>query len=95
MSRKALPVFVQRRIYRRRRMADAVRMLPVLGAILIAIPMFWQDAAQETRTTVVMVYVFLVWVGLAGLAAVLARSLGPEKTDDTDPSEAEKTDGAG
>lgn len=76
-------VFVQRRTYRRRRMADAARLLPVLGGALILIPLLWTGNADEPASTAsVMLYLFLVWIGLAGLAAAISRHLQVAGGDD-------------
>ena len=76
MRRKPGPVFLERRTYRRRRMADAARLLPVLGMILFGVPLLWGgDPEHMTRTTRVMLYLFLVWAGLAGLAALISHKL--------------------
>ena len=76
MSRKPKPVFVQKRTYRQRRLADAARLLPILGAGLILLPLLWQgDAESPARTVTVMFFLFLVWIGLAILAAVISRHL--------------------
>lgn len=85
MTAKKTPVFVQRRTYRRRRVADGARLLPVFGGILFLIPLLWggepagPDAAPDGgRTAWVMTYLFLVWFGLAVLSGVLARFLVAE-----------------
>ncbi|SLN51766.1 hypothetical protein ROA7450_02608 [Roseovarius albus] len=79
MSGKKTAVFVDRRGYRRRRMTDAARLLPILGAGLICIPLLWKrPEGTEISTSSVMIYLFLVWGGLALLAAVISRYLAPE-----------------
>ena len=88
MSGKPTPIFVQRRTYRRRRLADAARLLPVLGAVLVMIPLLWQGdgrpdgglqaASDGGRTAWVMTYFFFVWLGLAVLSGVLSRYLSAE-----------------
>ena len=85
MSRKQTPVFVQRRTYRRRRVADGARLLPVFGGILFLIPLLWhgteapsvgpEPVSDGSRTAWVMTYLFVVWFGLAVLSGVLARFL--------------------
>lgn len=75
MTRRT-PVFLERRSYRRRRMGDAAMLLPVLGAVLLVIPLLWQSEAGGARTTDVMLYIFGVWVLLAGLARFVSRDLG-------------------
>ena len=88
MSAKRGPVFVQRRTYRRRRIADAARLLPLLGAILFIVPLLWNGGAGDTaRTAHVLLYLFVVWVVLVGLAAILSRHLEPDKDQDTTPED--------
>jgi predicted phage tail protein len=79
MNGRKPAVFVQQRTYRRRRMADAARLLPIVGGILFMIPLLWIDAGSGTRTAAVMVYLFVVWAGLAMIAGVLSRRLGPDR----------------
>jgi hypothetical protein len=83
-------IFLERRSYRMRRLADAVRLLPVLGLGLFLLPMFWQPEVSGTarQTTWDGVYVFVVWSGLILLAAVLSRRLLPlaAPTAEPDPS---------
>ncbi|MEM9844350.1 MAG: hypothetical protein AAF965_06090 [Pseudomonadota bacterium] len=89
MSTERAPLFVDRRAYYRRRMADAARLMPVLGIGLFMFPLFWiapgtgvtegAAAAQSpVRTVTVMVYLFLVWIGLAVASGVISRRLHPE-----------------
>ncbi|WP_306154193.1 hypothetical protein [Roseovarius sp. MMSF_3281] len=72
-----IPVFVERKTYRRRRMADAARMLPMLGAMLFCLPLLWA-IDEEPRTALTMFYLFLVWVGLCVVSAVISAHLPTE-----------------
>ena len=94
MSGKYSPVFVQRGTYRRRRVADGARLLPVLGLILILIPLLWQigiepgdEITATGRTAWVMTYLFLIWLGLAMLAGVLSWFLPDKETTAEDDGE--------
>lgn len=70
------PLFVARSTYRRRRLADAARMLPVLGMVLMVLPMLWAPATDGTRSTAIDgLYLFAIWGGLIGAAALLAPRL--------------------
>lgn len=83
MSGRAESGFVNRRAYRKRRAADAARLLPVLGAALIALPLLWRgDGADAGSTAAAMLYLFLVWAGLAALAAILSRWLSDDEGED-------------
>lgn len=41
MKRPARPLFLERSLYRRRRVLDAVGFLPVLGVFMMILPAFW------------------------------------------------------
>ena len=85
-------MFVGRSTYRRRRMADAAALLPVLGALLMIMPLLWTNSAGDglsgARTSGVMIYLFGVWGCLGLLSAVVSRHLRP------DPSERGASDDA-
>jgi len=66
-------VFLQKASYRQRRVRDAAKLVPALGAVLLIIPLAWQsDAADETSNASALVYIFGVWVVLIVLTAVLS-----------------------
>jgi hypothetical protein len=75
-------VFLERRSYRMRRLGDAARLLPVLGLVLFLLPLFWgPDASGQPRFTAWDgLYLFVIWGGLIGLAAILSRRLAPRGT---------------
>ncbi len=66
-------LFLERRSYRRRRMMDAVRILPLLCALLwLIVPIMWPNGAQEgnqTDLSTALWYLFVTWV-LAILATL-------------------------
>lgn len=72
-------VFFERRTYRRRRIIDATRLLPVLGVVLFLIPLLWQGE-DGARTTDVMLYIFAIWALLAGLSGLVSRDLGHDRS---------------
>ena len=83
--------FLQKRSYRRRRVADAARMLPIAGAVLLLIPLLLPQAGTEAeaaagaaRTSSVGLYVFAVWVGLAVTAFALSFGLSEADGDGVD-----------
>ena len=60
------PVFLERQSYRRRRLMDAARLLPVLGALLFAVPLLWTGAdsagsGDPTPTSRAILYIFTAW----------------------------------
>ncbi len=65
------PLFLARRGYRYRRLTDAARILPVLGAFLFLLPLLW--GGGMTRSGVI--YLFAVWIFLIILSAIVARLL--------------------
>ncbi|MBW6505675.1 MAG: hypothetical protein K0B00_02865 [Rhodobacteraceae bacterium] len=72
------PLFLARRSYRRRRMMDAVRLLPAFGAVLLMLPLLWQPAdTPEPDTAHGLVYLFAVWLVLIVAALSLSRGLAP------------------
>lgn len=81
-------LFLERANYRQRRLGDAARCLPVLGAVLWLIPLLWQKDGAEAQTNAgTLTYIFAVWVLLIGLAAILARVLQDTDTAPSDPSD--------
>ncbi|MEL7025964.1 MAG: hypothetical protein AAGO57_01875 [Pseudomonadota bacterium] len=90
MSREPQRIFLERRSYRRRRLVDAGRLMPVFGLVLFFLPLLW---AGNGSTSGGFVYLFIAWGLLIAIMAVLARSLsgavsGDWRKDDHD------TDGA-
>ncbi|KNG95007.1 hypothetical protein [Pseudaestuariivita atlantica] len=87
MSANREPIYLQRRTYRLRRIVDACRVLPFLGAILWLIPLLWpQGEAAAPGTSRAITYMFAVWLGLIGIGALLAWRAPDEIADVTDPA---------
>ena len=71
-------VFLERRTYRKNRLQDAARLLPVLGMILFFGPVFIiEDTNGEAGAGMGawLVYCFVVWVGLIAVTALVNRVL--------------------
>lgn len=84
MPARSTPLFLARRSYRRRRVMDAARLLPVVGGFLVALPILWRPAETPGGETAQgVVYLFTVWALLILAAAVLARRLSPALEDET------------
>ncbi|QFT96462.1 hypothetical protein FIU85_04035 [Roseovarius sp. THAF8] len=81
MSRDGGPIFLARRAYFQRRMMDAARLLPVLGAGMFVLPLLWKSG-EGARTVAVMFYIFLCWVLLIGLGWIVSRRLSPADAPD-------------
>ena len=80
MSGAREPLFLARQTYRRRRVADAARLLPLLGVLLFMLPLLGAagagDGGAETgATSVGGIYVFAVWAGLILAAGLLSVPL--------------------
>lgn len=74
------PVFLERRSYRRRRLTDAARFLPVLGIFLFLIPLLWKSGGDGARqTSRAIIYIFGVWGGLIVAAACIAVIIGLQR----------------
>lgn len=69
------PVFLGRASYRQRRLRDAARMLPVLGIVLLLLPLLWERGDEGARNSQALVFVFSVWMLLIVLSFVLSRLL--------------------
>lgn len=95
MSKAAKALFLERRSYRQRRLMDALRLLPLLGAVLWAVPLLWgqpetasgmakgAEVSGGVPTSRAMLYVFGVWAILAVLALLLSLRLD-RSVDNTD-----------
>ncbi|TYB82498.1 hypothetical protein [Maritimibacter fusiformis] len=67
-------VFLAQSTYRRRRLIDAVRMVPVIGLLFFLLPIL--GSGGETRATSSGgIYLFSVWLVLIVVSAVLTRLL--------------------
>jgi len=75
-ARRGPSLYLARQSYRRRRLIDAARLLPFLGAVLLLLPLLWTpEDTPESATARQALYVFAVWLGLVVAALLLARRL--------------------
>ncbi len=94
MKRPGIPLFLQRRPYRRRRRMDAARLLPVFGLFLLLLPMLWEPVPDMGRRTARdAIYLFAVWAGLIVVARLLASGLMAADRGGVPPASAEDEDG--
>ncbi|WP_338016070.1 hypothetical protein [Meridianimarinicoccus roseus] len=91
MPERDKPLFLARQSYRRRRVIDAARLLPVFGTVLFLVPILWDlagpqavDPAAPPRLAERGLYLFAVWGALVLGAAILARRLKPESAPPAD-----------
>jgi hypothetical protein len=82
------PVFLGRDSYRQRRIRDSARMAPVLGAVLLAMPLLWTRGADGIRNSQALLYIFAVWALLIVVSFMLSRLLRPDQ-DDVDREDAD------
>lgn len=80
---------VERLTFRRRRLIDSMCALPLLGWILWWLPLIWYQAAEPVPASLVLIYIFGIWLGLALVAArlvqLMARSSAPENSLENSP----------
>jgi hypothetical protein len=81
MSRPPAPIFLERRTYRRRRLIDAARLLPIAGLLLFLVPLMWANGPGAS-TARGLIYLFLIWASLILVAAWMARYLARPETED-------------
>ncbi len=82
MRRPRAPMFLERRSYRRRRLGDAARLVPVFGLVLILLPILWTPGATGAARLMAWegVYLFVIWAVLIAVAVVLSRALRGQDT---------------
>ena len=70
------PKFLARSSYRRRRIIDTARLLPVLGLFIFFLPVLWHPGdTPEPDTARGGLYLFAGWFALIVAALFLARAL--------------------
>lgn len=80
MARPAKPpVFLARASYRQRRLRDAARLLPMVAGVLMMLPLLWSRSdGSGLPTSVVLIYLFVLWVVVIALAGLLSRLIDPD-----------------
>ena len=81
-------LFLERRVYQRRRLIDAARLLPIAGLLLFLMPALilgTPGSENASGTTALrLIYFFFVWACLIAICATIARGLvGAESPDDS------------
>lgn len=83
MKRPRAHLFLKRGSYRKRRLRDGARMLPILGAFLFLLPILWSPGETERADTATDgIYLFAVWIGLVVVAALMAPGLADDSAGD-------------
>ncbi len=77
------PQFLDLKSYRRKRMVEVAKLLPILGGLCILLPLpFLFVVPLDGNATALALYFFAVWLFLVLAALVLARVLGPARPGD-------------
>lgn len=76
----AKPLFLERQSYKRRRLTDAAKLLPLLGAALFLVPLLWSragtgDDGEPVATSLAIAYIFGIWAVLIGATVVLGMAM--------------------
>lgn len=81
-KRDRTPMFLARRAYRRRRLIDAARLLPVFAGFLVLVPLLWDDGTGGAPVMAQhAAYLFVIWALFVLIAAALAVALRPADLD--------------
>ncbi|SFR51797.1 hypothetical protein [Litoreibacter janthinus] len=87
-------LFLERRVYQRRRLIDAAKLLPFAGLFLFVVPALilgtpGSDNAAGS-TSLRLIYFFFVWICLIATCATIARGLfGADFPNDGKPDDDE------
>lgn len=87
MTQDAETQALARQANKKRQMGDAAKLIPFFATALIMVPILW---TLGSKTSSALVYIFLVWLLLIVLSALLANALSDrrsEKSSGTSPSE--------
>ncbi|WP_435229152.1 hypothetical protein ACMAZE_11000 [Pseudopelagicola sp. nBUS_20] len=83
MSDRRASVFLEHQSYRRRRVIDTIRILPVVGALLWGVPLLWpRDSSEGIATSNAVIYLFSVWCALVIMGALMARAVSKGGVDE-------------
>ncbi|MFN4099982.1 MAG: DUF6611 family protein [Pararhodobacter sp.] len=84
MKRPRPPLFLERETYRRRRLMDAARILPVAGFVLILLPVLWTQGGSASTAREAL-YLFGLWLALVIAAALMSGPLRAALRRETAP----------
>lgn len=83
LRRPRAPLFLARPSYRRRRLRDAARLLPVFAVLFVILPLLWTPPGSTLRDTAGdVVYFFGIWVAMILCAAAFAPGLSASADQD-------------
>lgn len=77
MSDTSGPQFLDIRSYRHKRIVDAAKMLPLIGAggLVAPFPFFFASIGETGQVVPLAIYFFGLWLALIVLALVVSRTL--------------------
>lgn len=83
MARENAQLVLERQSHKRRRLADAARLLPVLAFIMLLLPALW------TTTASALIYIFSTWAILILVVGLISKRLSDETfvEDDAQPND--------
>lgn len=76
------PLFLARAPYRLRRLRDAARLLPILGFVLLILPLLWAKETDASLRSGEVLFYFGVWTMLILVAAAFAPGLKGSAADE-------------
>lgn len=85
MARGRPPLFLQPEPYRRRRLVDAARLLPVFGTFLFIVPLLLLPKGEPGSSADVLIYVFCLWILLIIFGALITRYIRRAERASTPP----------
>jgi len=69
-------VFLERQNYRRRRLIDLIKILPVIGLVLWLVPLLWRTQGEDqVLSSSAIIYIFAIWFVLVIAKFLSARAL--------------------
>ena len=74
-------IFLERRRYRKQRLRDVAKMLPILGVVLFFVPLLWQGDEPASNADAVQ-FMFGAWLFLIVLTWLIARKIAAADRDD-------------
>lgn len=78
-------VFLERQTYRRRRLVDWIKMLPLIGMVLWLVPLLWPtEGENKVSSADAIIYMFAIWFILVLAKAISARALRGAQSSDLD-----------
>lgn len=84
MAGKPDRLFLAPPSYRRRRLIDAARLLPVFAAFLVIVPPILQSGGGAGGVSGALIYVFGLWALVLLAAAVISRAMTRDSVDLSD-----------